>query len=155
MRIALFQPDIAQNVGAILRLGACLGVPVDVIEPCGFLWDLARIRRAGLDYMDMAELVRHSSWEAFLAVPPSGRLVLLTTAAEHSHLDFAFEDRDVLLFGRESAGVPPAVHQRATARIKVPLRSGARSLNLAMTAALVLGEALRQTTGFPQQQEGS
>lgn len=153
MHIALYQPDIPQNVGAVLRLAACLGVAVDIIEPCGFLWDPARIRRAGLDYMDLAEVTRHSSWEAFLAGPPAGRLVLLSTSAACSHLDFRYHRDDVLLFGRESAGVPPAVHQRAAARLKVPLHPAARSLNLAMTAALVLGEALRQTESFPGMQD--
>lgn len=150
MRIALFQPDIPQNVGAVLRLAACLGLAVDVIEPCGFLWDWARIRRVGLDYADMAELARHSSWSAFVAQRQGGRLVLLTTAADTPHVDFRFQPDDVLLFGRESAGAPPEVHAAAAARLKVPLRPGARSLNLAMTAALVAGEALRQIGGFPE-----
>ncbi len=149
MRVALFQPEIAQNVGAILRLGACLGVPVDIIEPCGFVWDMKRIRRAGLDYTELAQVTRHMSWSSYLAERPPGRLLLLTTAGETPHMDFPFRPDDVLLLGRESAGAPPTVHDVADARLRVPMRSGVRSLNLAMTAALVLGEALRQTGGFP------
>ncbi len=148
MRLALFQPDIAQNVGAILRLGACLGIPVDIIEPCGFVWDIKRIRRAGLDYTELAQVTRHISWTSYLAERPAGRLLLLTTAGDSPHTRFVFQPQDVLLLGRESAGAPPEVHQAATARLRIPMKSGARSLNLAMTAALVLGEALRQIGGF-------
>lgn len=149
MRIALYQPDIPQNTGAILRLAACLGMAVDIIEPCGFLWDDRRLKRAGMDYVDLVHTIRYRSWSAYLAERPSGRLVLLTTQATGSHLDFAFRSDDVLLLGRESAGVPQDVHDMVTERLRVPLKKGARSLNVAMTAALVVGEALRQTGGFP------
>ena len=149
MRVALFQPDIPQNTGAILRLGACLDVAVDLIEPCGFLLGDRHVRRAGLDYRDLVRLTRHASWDAFLAARPAGRLVLLTTKADRSHLDFDFVADDTLLLGRESAGVPEAVHRACDARLRVPMVRGARSLNVALAAALVLGEALRRTGGFP------
>lgn len=149
MRLALFQPDIPQNAGAILRLCGCLGVGVDIIEPCGFFLDDRRLKRAGLDYLAIASFERHRDWSAFRAARP-GRLLLLTTRAERGHLDFAYETDDVLLLGRESAGVPEQVHRAADACLKIPLVSGARSLNLATAAALALGEALRQTAGFPK-----
>ena len=148
MRLALFEPDIPQNTGALLRLGACLGVPVDIIEPCGFLLDDRRLRRAGLDYLDKVEMTRHSSWDAYRAAL-DGRLVLLTTAGELLYTDFAYRATDSLLVGRESAGVPAALHQAAAARVAIPLRAGLRSLNVALAAAMVLGEALRQTGRFP------
>lgn len=149
MRLALYQPDIPQNTGTILRLAACLGVTVDVIEPCGFVMDDRRLRRSGMDYLAGVELVRHVSWEAFAAARSDSRLVLLTTRGDRSHLEFAFAPSDVLLLGRESAGVPETVHAAAHARLRVPMVAGARSLNVAITAALVLGEALRRTEGFP------
>mgnify|MGYP001369026676 CR=1 FL=1 len=149
MRLVLFEPDIPQNTGAILRLAACLGVGVDVIEPCGFIWDEARMRRAGMDYLDAVEVRRHVSWPAYRAAATTGRLVLLTTRGETSYVDFAFRPDDRLLLGRESAGVPDDVHGTADARLVVPMRPGLRSLNVAMTAAIVLGEALRQTGGMP------
>lgn len=148
MRVALYQPDIPQNAGAIIRLCACLGVPLDVIEPAGFLFTARELRRAALDYAPLADVVRHVSWEAFLA-RRTARLVLLTTRASDSCFDFAFAADDVLLFGRESAGVPDAVHAAADARLRIPLAPQARSLNLAVAAGMVLGEALRQTGGFP------
>jgi tRNA (cytidine/uridine-2'-O-)-methyltransferase len=129
-------------------LGACLGVPIDVIEPCGFLFSESGFRRAGLDYVERADIVRHASWEAFSAAL-SGRLVLLTTKAPLAYTDFAFRDDDILLLGRESAGVPDHVHEAAVARLRIPLRTGMRSINVAQAGALVLGEALRQTNGFP------
>jgi tRNA (cytidine/uridine-2'-O-)-methyltransferase len=147
MRLALFEPDIPQNAAAIIRLGACLGVPLDIVEPCGFVFSDAGFRRAGLDYIERAEIVRHTSWPAFLQTV-SGRLVLLTTKASCPYTDFAFASGDTLLFGRESAGVPNIVHQAANARIRIPLRPGLRSLNVAQAAAMALGEALRQTGGF-------
>ena len=147
MRLALFEPDIPQNAAAIIRLGACLGVPVDFIEPCGFLFSDSGFRRAGLDYLERAEIVRHASWEAFRA-SASGRLVLLTTKAASAYTDFAFAPSDTLLLGRESAGVPDFVHAAEDSRIHIPLRAGLRSLNVAQTAAMALGEALRQTGGF-------
>jgi len=153
MRLALFEPDIPQNTGAILRLAACLSVAVDIIEPLGFILSDRRLKRAGLDYLDAVELTRHRSWQAFEAGRQrSGRkrrLVLLTTRARLAYTDFAFRADDVLLLGRESAGVPQEVHDAADARVRVPMASGLRSLNVALAAAMVLGEALRQTEGFP------
>ena len=148
MRLALYQPDIAPNAGAMLRLAACLDVPVDIIEPCGFVFDDAKLRRAGMDYMDHVELVRHVSWAAFRPTVP-GRLVLLTTRASLVYTDAAFEPTDTLMVGRESAGVPDDVHESADLRIKVPMRRGLRSLNVALAATMVLGEALRQTGLLP------
>jgi len=149
MRIALFEPDIPQNTAAIIRLGACLDVALDIIEPCGFLFSDAGFKRAGLDYLGRAEVVRHSSWEAFRAVS-RGRLILLTTKAALPYTDFAFGPEDTLLFGRESAGVPDFVHEAAHQRLRIPLKAGLRSLNVAQAAAMVLGEALRQIEGFPR-----
>jgi tRNA (cytidine/uridine-2'-O-)-methyltransferase len=149
MRIALFQPDIAQNTGTMLRLAACLGVAADIIEPCGFAFDERRFRRAGMDYLDRVSLHRHSSWEAFVRADRPGRLVLLTTRATTAYSDFVFQPDDTLMVGQESAGVPDAVHDAADARIRVPMAAGTRSLNVALAAAMVLGEALRQTDGFP------
>lgn len=149
MRLALFQPDIPQNAGAILRLAACLGVGVDVIEPCGFIWDEPRMRRAGMDYLDAVEIRRHLSWDAYRDSGMAGRLLLLTTRGALPYTDFAFAADDRLLLGRESAGVPDAVHEAADARLVVPMRPGLRSLNVAMAAAIVLAEALRQTRLLP------
>lgn len=149
MRLALYEPDIPQNAGALLRLGACLGVAVDIIEPAGFLLSDRRLKRAGMDYVGAAELVRHASWASFRA-GCRGRLVLLTTRATLAYHHFAFRADDVLLLGRESAGVPEAVHQAADARLRIPLRPGLRSINVSLAAAMVLGEALRQTDQFPK-----
>jgi len=149
MRLALFNPDIPQNAGTIMRLGACFGIAVDIIEPAGFAWNDAKLKRAGMDYRELAEVTRHSSWNAFLANRTPGRLVLLTTKADAPHHRFAFAPDDILLLGRESAGAPPEVHEAVDARIKIPMRPPARSLNVAVAAALVLGEALRQIEGFP------
>lgn len=145
MRLALFEPDIPQNTGAILRLGACCGVPVDLIEPFGFLWEDRRLKRAGLDYLDAVELARYASWAKFCAARGTGRLILITTRGTIPYHRFAFRADDTLLFGRESSGVPDAVHEVAAARLVIPLRPGLRSLNVALAAAMVLGEALRQT----------
>ncbi len=152
MRIALYEPDIPQNVGTIIRLGACLGVPVDVIGPLGFLWNDQRLRRAGMDYLELASVVRHDSWQAYRALrgPAPGRIVLLSRRAPLAYTRFAYAADDVLLLGRESAGVPEAVHDAADARVTVPLRPGLRSLNVAVAAAMVIGEALRQTDRFPE-----
>lgn len=147
MRVALFQPDIPQNTGAVLRLAACLGIGVDVIEPSGFVWSDRRMKRAGMDYIAQVDLVRHTSWDTFRA-QFTGRLVLLTTQSVTPYLDHRFEQTDTLLLGRESAGVPPDVHDTADARIRVPMAAGMRSLNVALAAAMVLSEALRQTDGF-------
>ncbi len=149
MRLALYQPDIPQNTGAILRLGACLGVAVDIIEPCGFVLDDRRLRRVGMDYLDKVAVRRHRSWAAFRGAA-AGRLILLTTRSTCLHTGFAFAADDVLLLGRETAGVPDSVHEAADARLRVPMRPGLRSLNLALAAAIVLAEALRQTNGFPE-----
>lgn len=149
MRLALFEPDIPQNAASIIRLAACLDIPVDIIEPCGFLFSDAGFRRAGLDYVERAEIVRHSSWANFRTVR-NGRLVLLTTKATIAHTAFAFAASDTLLLGRESAGVPDFVHEAADARVRVPLKPGLRSLNVALAGAIALGEALRQIKGFPE-----
>lgn len=149
MRIALFQPDIAGNVGTLLRLGACLGVAVDLIEPMGFPWSGRALARAGMDYAGMVEVRRHADWQAFLATS-RGRIVLATTAGALPLPDATFEPDDILLLGSESAGVPPSVHDRADLRVRVPMRAGLRSLNVAVTGAILLGEALRQTAGWPR-----
>lgn len=148
MRLALYQPDIAPNVGSMLRLAACLGVAVDLIEPCGFPVDDRRLRRAGMDYMDHARLTRHDSWDAFRRGRAPGRLVLLTTSGETLFPDVAFRADDVLMVGRESAGVPDDVRAAADLRLRLPMRPGLRSFNVALAAAMVLTEALRQTDGF-------
>ncbi len=150
LRLALFEPDIPQNAGAILRLAANLALPVDIIDPCGFVWDDRRLRRAGLDYRELAQVARHTSWDSFLAKARADgrRLVLLTTKATTGHLDVGYDGRDTLLLGRESAGVPDAVHDAADLAVKVPIAG--RSLNVVTAAAIVLGEALRQTAGFPR-----
>jgi tRNA (cytidine/uridine-2'-O-)-methyltransferase len=151
MRLALFQPDIPQNLGAAIRLGACMGVPVDVVEPCGFPLSDRAVRRAAMDYAENAEVVRHASWLRFLEAPEraQGRLLLFTTRGAEPFHRFRYRPGDVLLFGRESAGAPPEVHHAADARLFIPLVGGARSLNLVNAAAMALGEALRQTGGFP------
>ena len=149
MRIALYKPEIAGNVGAVLRLGACLGVAVDLIEPLGFAWDDARVRRAAMDYIDHVQFARHAGFTDFRASVGEARLVLLTTKAIGSVYDFAFAPGDVLLLGQESAGVPDAVAQACAARVRIPMISGVRSMNLASSAALVVGEALRQVGGLP------
>ncbi|HET9356405.1 MAG TPA: tRNA (cytidine(34)-2'-O)-methyltransferase [Sphingomicrobium sp.] len=148
MRIALYEPEIAGNVGAVMRLGACFGVGVDLIEPLGFTWDDRRVRRTAMDYIDHVEVHRHRDFESFRAAMP-GRLVLLTTKVADSLYDFAFESGDVLLFGKESGGVPADIAGQCDARVRIPLRPQVRSFNLATSAAIALGEALRQTQGLP------
>jgi len=150
MRLALYEPDIPQNTGAILRLAACCGVAVDLIEPFGFLWEDRRLKRAGMDYLDSVEIARHASWARFEASRAPGRLVLLTTKGTIAYHRFAFRADDTLLLGRESSGVPAEVHQAAEARLAIPLQPGQRSLNVALAAAMVLGEALRQTGLLPE-----
>jgi tRNA (cytidine/uridine-2'-O-)-methyltransferase len=147
MRIALYEPDIPQNTGTILRLAACLGVEAHIIEPAGFPTSDRAFRRAGMDYLDQVSLVRHVSWDAFAAWRrrERARLLLFTTGAGVSYLDHAFRTDDVLLFGRESSGVPEKVHEAADARLVIPMREGLRSLNVAMACAMAVGEALRQT----------
>jgi tRNA (cytidine/uridine-2'-O-)-methyltransferase len=149
MRLVLFEPDIPQNTGALLRLGACLGLAVDIVEPCGFLLDDRRLRRAGMDYLDRVDMTRHGSWDAYRRAA-AGRLVLLTTKGGTCYTDFAFRRGDNIVLGRESAGVPEAVHEAADARLRIPMQGGARSINVALAAAMVLSEALRQTDGFAQ-----
>ena len=151
MRIALFQPDIAANTAAIIRLAACLEVPVTIIEPCGFVWDERRLRRVGLDYLRHVALERMPSFRAFQAAHRSGaaRLVLLTTRGAQAYHAIAYRADDILLVGRESKGVPDAVHAAADLRVRVPMAPGRRALNVVTALAIVLGEALRQTGGFP------
>ena len=150
MRITLFEPEIAGNVGAILRLGACLGADVDLIEPMGFVWNDRRVRRAAMDYSDHVAVARHAGFDAFRAAIGARRLVLFTTKAEQSVDDFSFVADDVLLFGKESAGVPPAVALACDARLRIPMRPQVRSMNLASAATLARGEALRQTASLPR-----
>jgi tRNA (cytidine/uridine-2'-O-)-methyltransferase len=154
MRIALYEPDIAQNTGTILRLCACLGIEAHIIEPAGFPSSDRAFRRAGMDYLDQVALTRHASWSVFLRwradrEHPRPRLIVFSTRATRSYLDHRFESEDILLFGRESAGLPDEVHGAADARLVIPMREGLRSLNVAMAVAMAAGEALRQTGGFP------
>ena len=150
MRLALFQPDIPQNLGAAIRLCACLGIFLDIIEPCAFPLNDRALKRAALDYAGKSGITRHDAWEPFLADPArqDGRLVLFTTKAAAPYASFAFAPGDTLLFGRESAGVPEEVHAAAQTRLVIPLQPGLRSLNVVTAAAMALGEALRQTDGF-------
>lgn len=150
MELALFQPDIPQNTGTLLRLGACLGVCVHIIGPAGFDMSDRNLRRAGMDYLELAVVRRHIGWSAFCAWQRAEgrRLVLATTRTEASFTDFVFEGRDVLLLGRESAGVPQEVADHADARVTIPMQPGVRSLNIAVAGAMILSEALRQTGGF-------
>ncbi len=146
MRLALYEPDIPQNTGTIIRLAACMGVPVDIIEPCGFAFSEKSFRRSGLDYVEMAEIEHHMSFDHFESwrEKRGSRLVLLTTKAEQSYTAYEFSSDDIILMGRESAGVPDAVHSHADDRITIPMPGKLRSLNVALAAAMVLGEALRQ-----------
>ena len=149
MRIALFEPEIAGNVGAVMRLGACLGVAVDLIEPMGFAWDDARVRRTAMDYIDHVEVARHADFAAFHAVVADSRLILLTTRASASLYDFEWRGSDILLFGKESGGVPAAVAAACEARVRIPIRAEVRSFNLATAAAIAVSEALRRTGDLP------
>ena len=149
MRIVLFQPEIAGNVGAIMRLGACMGIPVDLIEPMGFEWEDKRVRRTAMDYIDHVEVVRHAGFNEFRGAV-AGRLILFTTKGELSPYEFQFQEDDILMFGQESAGGPAEVASASDARLRIPIRGEVRSFNLATSAALALGEALRQTGGLPQ-----
>ncbi|NBX03184.1 MAG: tRNA (cytidine(34)-2'-O)-methyltransferase [Alphaproteobacteria bacterium] len=147
MQLVAYQPDIAQNLGSLIRLSACMGVPLHIIEPCGFPLDDKRMRRVAMDYFDLAQIIRHTSWGRFLDFrqsQPSSRLLLLSTHASENYTDFAYQDNDILLLGRESAGVPDEVVEASDGRLLIPMQSGARSLNVALAAAMVLGEALRQ-----------
>lgn len=154
MRLALFQPDIPQNTGTLLRLGACLDLAIDIIEPCGFVFNEKAMRRAGMDYLDKVEYCRHNSWADFLAYRAQnseeyGRIILMTTKASQPYVDFEFRDNDIILMGRESAGVPDEVHQMVDARVVIPMDENTRSINMAISAAMVVGEALRQCHKFP------
>lgn len=149
MRIALFEPEIAGNVGAVMRLGACLGATVDLIEPMGFEWDDRRVRRTAMDYIDHVSITRHADFDAFRATAGTSRLVLFTTKTTRSAYEFEYRADDILLFGKESAGVPQSVSDICNERVRIPLRPEVRSLNLATAAALALGEALRQTGSLP------
>jgi tRNA (cytidine/uridine-2'-O-)-methyltransferase len=149
LRLALYQPDIPQNTGTILRLCACLGIAVDIVEPAGFDLSDRALKRAGLDYVAHVAFVRHADWATYAATARPGRLVLLT-AHGATRLDrFVFAPGDTLLLGRESAGAPPEVHAAADARVRIPMRAGLRSLNIAVAAALAVGEALRQLGAYP------
>ncbi len=149
MRIALYQPDIPQNAGAVFRLAACLNLPVDIIEPAGFVLNDANLRRVGMDYLDQTQITRHISWGAYVRDTKPARLVLLTTTATQRHVDFKFDANDTLMVGRESSGVPDEVHNCAEARIRIPMLPEARSLNVVTALTFALGEALRQVDGFP------
>jgi tRNA (cytidine/uridine-2'-O-)-methyltransferase len=153
LRLALFQPDIAQNVGAAIRLSACLGVCLEVIGPCAFPLDDRRLRRAALDYGTGANVRRHDSFENFEETIAPGRLILMTTRGERSFLDHDFAPDDVIMMGSESAGAPAFVHEAASARLRIPLAPGLRSLNVVTAAAMVLAEALRQTGLWPSQED--
>jgi tRNA (cytidine/uridine-2'-O-)-methyltransferase len=150
MRVALYEPEIAGNVGAVLRLGACLGAGVDLIEPMGFEWDDRRVRRTAMDYIDHVSITRHAGFDVFCQTLGGSRLLLFTTKGAGSAYEFAFRPDDVLLFGKESAGVPAEVAALADARLLLPIRAEVRSMNLASAAALALGEAMRQTALLPQ-----
>lgn len=147
MRLALYQPDIPQNTGTLIRLCACLGVPLDIIEPCGFTFTDKQLRRAAMDYAGRADLRRHNSWADFLP-RLDGRLLLASTKGAVPYADFTFRADDIILLGQEQSGVPEEVHVRADARLVIPMQADARSLNIAVAGAMILGEALRQTDGF-------
>lgn len=155
MRLALYEPDIPQNAGSLMRLCSCFDVPLDIIEPCGFAFNDRKMRRAGMDYIEQLSLTRHQNWDMFYdnTRKTQSRIVLLTTKTTDSYLDFTFQDNDILLAGRESAGVPDAVHNQADACVTIPMVPVARSINVSQSCAIVLSEALRQTNGFafPQQ----
>ena len=144
LRISAYQPDIAQNLGAMIRLAACFATPLDVIEPCGFPLSLKALRRTAMDYADVADITRHDDWSAFQRNRPAGRLILLTTNGARPLWETGFQPGDTLLMGRESAGVPPQVHAAADLRVAIPINPRARSLNLATAAAIALAEAHRQ-----------
>lgn len=144
LRLAVFQPDIAANLGAMIRTAACMGVALDVIGPCGFAFSVRALRRSAMDYADFAQIAHHASWQAYCAARGPGRLILLTTRADAPLWDIAFQPGDTVLTGRESAGVPDDVHAAADARVAIPMPGGGRSLNVAVSAAIALAEAQRQ-----------
>lgn len=149
MQLALYQPDIPPNTGTILRMAACLNVAVNIIEPCGFPFGEKSFRRAGMDYIDQSMTIRHKSWELFLESIGKSRIILLSTKAAQVYTDITYRPDDIILLGRESAGVPDDVHNRADERVIIPMTPDTRSLNVAISASMVLGEALRQTALFP------
>ncbi len=149
MQIALYQPDIPPNTGTIIRMAACLNVHVNIIEPCGFPFGDKSFRRAGMDYIDLSMISRHKSWDYFLDNIGSSRIILMTTKGSQAYTDVSYQPDDIILMGRESAGVPDDVHQRADKRVIIPMTPETRSLNVALSASMVLGEALRQTNMFP------
>ncbi len=149
MQLALYQPDIPPNTGTILRMAACLNVAVNIIEPCGFPFGEKSFRRAGMDYIDQSMTIRHKSWELFLESIGKSRIILLSTKAAQVYTDITYQPDDIILLGRESAGVPDDVHNRADERVIIPMTPDTRSLNVAVSASMVLGEALRQTALFP------
>lgn len=141
----MFQPDMAPNVGAMMRLCACMDVGLDIIEPCGFPWDKNKIRKAGMDYVDMVDMKRHDNWDSFIATYPDHRLILMTTKSSKSYTEFPFEENNILIAGQESLGAPDYVHECADGRILIPMKKGLRSLNIVNATSMILGEALRQT----------
>lgn len=145
MKITLYQPDIPQNVGAMIRLCACMNVGLDIIEPCGFLWDARKIRQSAMDYYDAIEIKKHKNWESFAEHNHNRRTILMTTKASENYLDFEFSSDDILLAGRESAGVPDEIHAAVDGRIFIPMANNLRSLNIVNATSMILGEALRQT----------
>lgn len=145
LRLALYQPEIPQNTGAAMRLTACLGIGLDIIEPCGFPWDEAKIRRSAMDYIEYVKLQKHANWDSFHETHKDRRVILLTTKTDQSYLDFTFKPGDILLAGQESAGAPPHIHESCNARVTIKMPPGPRSLNVINACAMVLGEALRQT----------
>lgn len=151
VRLALYQPDIPQNTGTLLRLAACLDIGVDLIEPCGFVLDDKRMRRAGMDYLNQVDLTRHQNWSEFqkLCREEGRRIILATTKSREPYFDFQFHPNDVILMGQESAGVPDEVHQACDHRLTIPMQESLRSINMAVSAAMMIGEGLRQTAGFP------
>lgn len=144
INLALYQPEIPQNTGAAMRLTACLGMELDIIEPCGFVWDEAKIKRSAMDYIQYVKLNKHRNWDAFKAAYPDRRILLMTTKSAVSYLDFEFRPGDILLAGQESAGAPAFVHEQVDARLTIPMANGPRSLNIINACAMVVGEALRQ-----------
>ena len=148
LRLALYQPDIAQNVGTMIRFASCLGVEVDVIEPCGFVWGGNPMKRAGMDYLDKANIRRHLDYDDFMAQKQNRRVILLTTKGAVAYTEFAFQSNDILMVGQESCGVPDAVHSDVDARVIIPMMPDVRSVNVAVSASMVMGEALRQTGQF-------
>jgi tRNA (cytidine/uridine-2'-O-)-methyltransferase len=146
LHLALFQPEIPQNTGAAMRLCACMGIPLDIIEPTGFVWDEAKIRRSAMDYIDHVTLRKHADWTKFRTAYPGQRILLLTTKSDRSYLDFAFEPGDILLAGQESAGAPPYVHEQVDVRLTIPMHGAVRSMNVVNACSMVIGEAMRQLT---------